>query len=152
MSVLNIRAILPKLNKICQETLHSAVALCSSRLNDYIEIDHWLAALAERSDCDFARIVRHYDINSARMSRELTASLDRLRRGRDSRPGWSLSLEQLLREAWILASLEYGAPQIRTGFLLAALLTDRDLSQRFATAPRNWPAFPGNRWSRSCAP
>src|SRR5689334_13065975 len=145
MSAINIRSILPKLNKVCQETLHSAVALCSSRLNDYIEVEHWLAALAERTDIDFARVVRHYDLNPGRVSRELTAALDRLRRGRDSRPGWSLSLEQLLRESWALASLEYAAPHIRSGFLLAALVTDRDLSQRLRDCSPELARLPGEQ-------
>src|SRR5262249_17745040 len=59
----------------------------------------------------------------SRVVRELTRSLDSLKTGNARPPSLSQELVDWVREAWTLASLEYSAGQVRSGHLLAALLT-----------------------------
>ena len=59
---------------------------------------------------------------------ELTLYLDKLRRGSEAKPGWAIGIEDGIREAWVLTSLEYNWGKIRSGTLLTALLNDRAMS------------------------
>jgi type VI secretion system protein VasG len=130
VAAVNLRALFSKLNMTLQQTLSGAVGLCRSRRNDYVEIEHWLAKLLEVGNTDLTRLFRHYDVDVAVVGKQLTTALDKLRRGSDAKPGWALAIEDGIREAWILSTLEYNTFLIRSGFLLTAILTDRNLSQK----------------------
>ena len=125
MAPLNLKALVGKLNATCRRTLEAAAGLCLSRTNYNVELEHWLLKLLEPSDTDLPRVLQHYEIDKAKVSRELTRSLDQLKTGNARAPELSADLLDLMREAWVLASLEYQASRIRSGYLLAALLADR---------------------------
>jgi type VI secretion system protein VasG len=133
MAVTNLKALVGKLNPTCQRGLEGAAGLCLSRSNYNVEIEHWLVKLLEPANTDLTRILRHYDIDVSRLNRELTRTLDQLKTGNARAPELSIEILDLMREAWNLASLEYGAGRIRSGYLLVALLTDRTLSNRART-------------------
>src|SRR5262249_56752820 len=99
--------------------------LSSSKYN--VEVEHLLLKLLETTDTDLTRIFRHYEVNPARVNRELTRALDQLKTGNARAPELSPKVIDLMREAWTLTSLEYNASRIRSGYLLAALLTDPSL-------------------------
>jgi type VI secretion system protein VasG len=148
MANINVKALAGKLNPICRRTLEGAAGMCLSRSNYNVEIEHWLVKLLESSDTDLTRIFRHYDIDAGRVSRELTRSLDQLRTGNSRAPELSLELISLMREAWVLTSLEFNASQIRSGFLLTALLTDRSLSLRAQDSSRELAKIQADRLQR----
>jgi type VI secretion system protein VasG len=131
MAQVSSRSLLEKLNPLCEQTFRSAVELCVGRTNRSVEVEHWLFRLLEPADSDLVRIFRQYDVNLGRVQKELTAALDALPRGSSRRDAQlSPELFDVMREAWVLASLEYRAGSIRSGHLLTALLTDRSLSLR----------------------
>src|SRR5262249_6009740 len=90
--------------------------------------------LIEPADGDLPRILKHYEIDLSRLSRELTRSLDQLRTGNARPPELSPEIVDLMREAWVLASLDHGAHRIRSGHLLTALLSDRNLAPRIRSS------------------
>jgi type VI secretion system protein VasG len=126
----NPKSLVTKLNPLCGRALEGSAGLCLSRSNYNVEIEHWLLKLLEPADTDLRRILKHYDVDPARLNRELTRTLDGLKTGNARAPGLSLEILDLMREAWTLATLEYGAYQIRSGFLLVALLTEQALAGR----------------------
>ena len=128
MAAISLKSLFNKLNTLCQQALSEAVAHCKRRRNDYVEIEHWLLALAENPDADLRKIFEQYDLDPRRVTADLTAHLDKLRRGSDAKPGWSAGIEDAIREAWVLTSLEYNWGKIRSGALLAAVLSDRAMS------------------------
>src|SRR5438270_174478 len=128
MAAVNRKALVGKLNPLCHRALDAAVGLCVQRTNRTVELEHWLFKLLEADDSDFLRILKHYDLDPARVTKELTRSLDGLHTGNDRKPDLSPDLFDAMREAWALTSLEYNAPRIRSGFLLVALVTDRYLA------------------------
>jgi type VI secretion system protein VasG len=131
MSSVNLKALVAKLNTTCKQALENAAGLCVSRTNYSIELEHCLLKLHETPQTDFARIFRHYDIDASRVNRELTKALDQLQRGK-AREGLTFSPDvvEWLREAWVLTSLEFGAQRIRSGYLLAALMAERNLAAK----------------------
>jgi len=126
---LNLKSLIGKLNETSRSALESAAGLCLSRTNYDVDIEHYLLKLIEAHDTDVARILRHSEVNLARLTKDITVALDRLKTGNARRPALSPRLTRLIEIAWMLTSIEHGAQRIRTGHLLLALLTDLDLSR-----------------------
>jgi len=129
---LNREGLVAKLNATCREGLEEAARLCFSRTHYEVDLEHYLLKLTEASDSDVAAIYRHFEIDASRVSRDLTRAMDRMRSGNSRNPAISPRITRLLSEAWSLGSVEYNASQIRSAFLLAALLSSDTLSH-FAT-------------------
>src|SRR6202008_3079558 len=107
----------------------NAAGLCLGRTHYHVDVEHLLVKLFDISDGDAGRIARHYGVDSARLARDLTRALDRLKTGNDRTPALSPRILRWLREAWVLASLEFGASQLRSGHLLATFVGDDDLAR-----------------------
>jgi type VI secretion system protein VasG len=144
VAVTNLKTLVSKLNPICRRALEGAAGLCLSRTNYNVEVEHWLVKLLEATDSDLPRILKHYQVEPARLVRELTRALDGLKTGNARAPELSLDLLEWMREAWTLASLEYNAGQIRSSHLLTALLGDRNLSARAKQASTELNKIPAN--------
>src|SRR5262245_5088373 len=127
----NLKSLIGRLNPTCHSALEGAAGLCLSRTNYDVEPEHFLLKLIERADTDLGAIFRRFEINQSRITKDLTTALDRLKTGNARTPGLSPRLPQWIEEAWLLASIDFGAAQIRSGHLLVALLTNEDLG-RFA--------------------
>src|SRR3954463_7326365 len=86
MAILNLKTLVGKLNPVCRRTLEAAAGLCLSRTNYNVELEHWLVKLLEPNDTDLPRVLRHYEADKSKVSRELTRSLDQLRTGNARAP------------------------------------------------------------------
>ena len=135
----NLRSLIEKLNDTTRSTLEAAAGLCLSRTHYDIEIEHYLLKLLDSSNSDFAAIAKHFEINKSHLAAELTRSVDKLKSGNARTPALSPTVRQMLTEAWILGSIDFGADRIRSGFTVLALATHeelarlmRDVSKEFA--------------------
>jgi len=125
----NLKSIVAKLNDTMRGTLDGAAGLCVARTHYDVEIEHFLTKLLDASGSDFAGIVQHFGVDKARLAGELARSLDRLKTGNARTPAFSPSLYRMLREAWTIGSLEFGAGQVRSGAAILALVADDELSR-----------------------
>ena len=125
----NLKALIGRLNDPCRSALEGAAGLCLSRTNYDVEIEHLLLKLMEAADSDLARILRQYEIDPSRLSKDITRALDRLKTGNSRTPALSPRIPQLVEDAWLLASVDFGASKIRSGHLVLALLANEDLSR-----------------------
>jgi len=128
MSV-SLKSLIGKLNDTCRGALEAAAGLCLTRTHYDVDIEHLLLKLCEAQDTDFQRLLRHYEIDQARLSRDLTRALDRLKTGNARTPTLSPRIPRLISEAWTIASIDFGASQIRSGHLLLALLENEELAR-----------------------
>jgi type VI secretion system protein VasG len=134
VATVNPKTLLGKLNAPSRRALEAAAGLCLSRTHFNVEIEHWLLKLLEMPDGDLPLILKHYGIDAGRVTRELSKSLDGLKTGNARVPAFSPEIFDLMREAWTLASLEYGSAQLRSGHLLTAAITDRSLAARLSNS------------------
>jgi len=132
----NLRSLVGKLNDTCRRALESAAGLCLSRTNYTVEVEHWLQKLLEMPDTDLAKILRQFEVDQARIEAALTRAIDGFKTGNARPPALSPLLVDLIRDAWIYASVEYGEPAIRSGHLLLAILTNTKVSQLFLSSVR----------------
>lgn len=101
-----------------------------------------LIGLLDRTDTDIAAILRRWEIDPARVLTDINRSLDRMKTGNARAPSLSPDIVEMVKYAWLLASVEHGASRVRSGHLLWALLADetlalraREVSARFAAIP-----------------
>ena len=126
------------LNPTCLNALQAAAGLCLSRTNPSVEVEHWLVKLIEVSDGDLKRIFHHFEVDPPRLLADLTRVLDRFRTGNQRTPTLSLRIDQLIRHAWVLSSILYQTPKVRSGVLLLALLDDEELRRLAPMRRASW--------------
>ncbi len=126
---ISLKAIVSKLNDTTRKALEDAAGLCLARTHYNVEVEHFLVKLLDMPDCDFPRILKQFGVDKARLAAELGRSLDKLKTGNARTPSFSPSLFRMLTEAWSIASLEYGAGQVRSGFAVQALVSDDELAR-----------------------
>jgi type VI secretion system protein VasG len=125
----NLKSLIGRLDDTCRNALEAAAGLCLSRTNYDVDIEHYLLKLCEPQETDLARILHHYEVELSNLEADLARALDQLKTGNTRTPSLSPRLIRLLEAAWMLASIEYGAPKVRSGHLLLALVTDDDLAR-----------------------
>ena len=80
------KALIAKVNPLCLKALEGAIGMCVSNTNAHVEIEHWLLKLLEPANSDLTKIFKHCDVDTARVTREVQKSLEKLRRGHDRSP------------------------------------------------------------------
>ena len=127
MATLNLKSLVGKLNKVCQQSLEAAAGLCLSRTNYNVELEHWLTKLVEATNTDIENIARHFEVNLSRVTTDLNKAMDRFKTGNGRPPALSQNIVEVSKEAWLMASIDYGAPVTRSGHILLAMLADEGL-------------------------
>ncbi len=134
----NLKSLVGRLNDTCRSALEGAAGLCLSRTNYDVEIEHILAKLLEQEDTDLHKICRHYEVNIDRLSKDISVALDRLKTGNSRTPGLSDRLPQWFQNAWLLASVDFGAARVRSGHLVLALLSNEGTARLARDASREF--------------
>lgn len=132
MISIDLKSLVGKLNEPCRTALEGAAGLCLSRTHYNVEIEHWLVKLLEISDSDIQAILEKYEVNPGRLMQQLNAELDRIKTGNTRAPALSPNIVELSKNAWMLASIEYGQPVATSGHILASLLLDENLRRNLA--------------------
>jgi type VI secretion system protein VasG len=123
----NLKSLFAKLNDTSRTATESAAALCLSEHHYDVEVEHLLLQLLDSNDNDLPAILRHYDVVPERLQAQLVTALGTFKKGNTRTPALSPHLTRMIEQAWVLASIEFGQAQIRTGHLLQALLDDDEL-------------------------
>ncbi|MGI8468499.1 MAG: type VI secretion system ATPase TssH [Pyrinomonadaceae bacterium] len=125
----NLKSLIGRLNDTTRAALEGAAGLCLSRTNYDVEIEHILAKLLEAQETDFEKILRHYECNVDRVTKDVQTALERLKTGNTRTPGLSDRLPRWFQDAWLLASVDFGAARVRSGHLILALLDNESLAR-----------------------
>jgi len=125
----NLKALIGKLDDATRKSLEAAAGLCVSRTHYDIEIEHYLLKALDATDNDLAAILKHFGVDRSRLTKEIERSLDLLKTGNARSPAFSPTVVKMLSEAWTVASIDFNAGEIRTGFTLLALLGNDELAR-----------------------
>jgi len=114
--------LLRRLNPCCAQALSAAATLCQSRAHAQISIEHWLLKLLGQGESDLTLIARRYEWDMNALWSGLLDHLDGLPRSVHTKPQLGDKLQQLIKNAWLRASLDDNNEQLRSVHLLRALL------------------------------
>lgn len=127
--------LLRQLNPYCAQALAGAATLCQTRAHAEITVEHWLLKLLEQGEGDITVIARRYEWDMDSLWQGVLAHLDTLPRTVQGKPQLSAALQQLIKSAWLDASLQENADAVRSVHLLSALINSPSL----LTAEAGWP-------------
>ncbi|HWL10317.1 MAG TPA: type VI secretion system ATPase TssH [Planctomicrobium sp.] len=133
----DLKQLISKLNDTCKRTLEGAAGLCLSRTNYNVEIEHWLLKLLEVSNLDLEHILKAFDIEPSRFAAELTRGVDGFKTGNSRSPALSPNLVDLMRDAWLFASVDFASHEVRSGHLLYAILAQDSLRRSLSNAVKS---------------
>ena len=122
MTEINRSALFGKLNSLAYKAIEGATVFCKLRGNPYVELVHWIQQILQTPDSDMHRIVRHFEVDSSRLAKDMTEALDRLPRGATSISDLSTHVENAVERGWVYATLMFGDTRVRTGHLMVGML------------------------------
>jgi len=131
----NSTRLLRRLNPYCAQALSAAASLCQNRAHAQITIEHWLLKLLGQGNGDLTVIARRYEWNMETLWYGLLGHIDQLPRSVQSKPQLSEPLQQLIKNAWLRASLDDNNDSLRSVHLLSALMETPSLLECEAAWP-----------------
>jgi type VI secretion system protein VasG len=138
MSEINRTALFGKLNSVAYKAIEGATVFCKLRGNPYVELVHWIQQILQTPDSDLHRIVRHFELDSSRLAKDITDALDRLPRGATSISDLSSHVENAVERGWVYATLMFGEAQVRTGHLMVGILKTPSLRNALVAISRHF--------------
>lgn len=129
----NLRSLIGKLNGTCRKAMESAAGLCLSQTHYEVEIEHFLLKLLDIPDTDFHKILRYFEINESRLASDFTRAMEGFKTGNARTPALSPRIPHMIEAAWLIASVDFQAPAVRSGHIILALLADTEMA-RMVTA------------------
>ena len=132
MADISRTALFGKLTPLAYQAIESATTFCRMRGNPYVELVHWFHQLLQHNDSDLQRIVRHFELDPARLARDFTRTLDGLPRGATSVTDLSSHVEDAVERGWVWGTLKFGEHRVRSGHLVVGLLKTKGLRAALA--------------------
>ncbi|MFH1216400.1 MAG: type VI secretion system ATPase TssH [Pseudomonadota bacterium] len=123
MSGSTLKTLIGKLNTACRKSMESAAGLCLSHTHYDVELEHFLIKLLDIQDTDFQKILRYFEINESHLIGDLTRTIEEFKTGNARTPALSPRIPKMIKDAWLVASLDFQSPSIRSGHILISLLS-----------------------------
>ena len=136
MITIDLKSLVGKLNEPTRIALEGAAGLCLSRTHYNVEIEHWLLKLLEIPGSDIAAVLTKFEIDAGKLVRDLNKELDQVKSGNTRAPALSPTVVDVAKNAWLLASIDYGQTVATSAHLLTAIMLDDGL-RRSAEAVSN---------------
>ncbi len=129
MIQVNLKNLIERLNPTCKKSLEAAAGLCLSRTNYNVEVEHWLAKLLEDGQSDLSLCLKAFDVDLSQLQRDVTRAIDRFKTGNAKSPALSPDVVEWVREAYVVAGIDYSSAGVTSGHLLCALLGHEPLAR-----------------------
>lgn len=125
----NLKTLISKLNTACRKSLESAAGLCLSHTHYDVELEHFFIKLLDIQDTDLHKILRYFEINDSHLVGDLTRTIEEFKTGNSRTPALSPRIPKMIREAWLVASVDFQVNAVRSGHILLALLGNDDMAR-----------------------
>jgi type VI secretion system protein VasG len=151
MSEISRTALFGKLNSLAYKAIEGATVFCKLRGNPYVELVHWMQQILQTPDSDLHRIVRHFELDSSRLAKDVTDALDRLPRGATSISDLSPHVENAVERGWVYATLMFSDSRVRTGHLAIGMLKTPSLRNALIAISRQFEKLSADRLTEDFA-
>ena len=118
----NLKSLVDKMTPVMRESLEGAAGICLAHTHYNVELEHWLLKILDSGHTDFIALLERHDVNPAELARQLAHTIARFKTGSSRPAALSPAIVDAAKNAWLIASVDYGHPLISSGHLLAALL------------------------------
>ncbi|WP_375320052.1 type VI secretion system ATPase TssH [Aliivibrio logei] len=104
---IELQSLVKRLTPDMKASLESAAGECVQRNHFSIELEHWFVQLLQQPMMGWKKAVEQAGMASESVLEQLNNYLATLPRGNDSAPSLSPQLVELLKDAWMIASLNH---------------------------------------------
>lgn len=151
MSEISRTALFGKLNPLLYKGVEGAAVFCKLRGNPYVELVHWLHQLLQNNDSDLHRIIRHYQLDAAKLAADMVRALDRLPSGATAISDLSDHLQNAVERGWVYATLMYNQSQVRGATLLLGILKTPSLRTVLYAMSKEFQAIEPDKFANELA-
>ena len=125
MSNIDLNRLIRTLEPALRVGLETAASLAARDRHAHVDVAHWILSLLDVSEV--SSLFEELSVSSAALRTELDSAIAELPRGDGAALVLSQNLLALMREAWLVASLQCGRNSITLADLLTALIDDQSL-------------------------
>ena len=111
-----------KLNPVCLKAFSEAAQAAKRRGNPYVELVHFITALADTERSDMAILLESAGVDRHRFDGDVLRATDALPHGAGSVEEFSDHIFRAIQEAWNFGSLEFGDDTVRSAYVLLGAL------------------------------
>ncbi|WP_224240856.1 type VI secretion system ATPase TssH [Hyalangium gracile] len=112
------KTLVRRLTSSATRMLEGAVSRANTARCYEIIPEHMLRAMLDDEASESSLILRHFQVDRAKVIARIEDTLRGLRTGNADKPKFSADLFQWFEDAWVVSSLEYGALRLRSGALM----------------------------------
>jgi len=155
MTEISRSALFGRLDSTALKAIETATGFCKMRGNPYVELVHWLHILLQDATNDVGAIRTAFQIDDARLAKDVIAALDAMPRGATSISDFSPQIEEAIEKGWLYASLMFSAGRVRTGHLIYGMLKTPTLKNALQSISLEWRKIQvdklGDDFAKICA-
>ncbi|WP_299002085.1 type VI secretion system ATPase TssH [uncultured Shewanella sp.] len=118
MVKLELSELISKLTPELKQDLESAAGDCLSRQHFTVTVEHWLFQQLKRGCSIWIEVLESVSMEPFPLLNELEAALSAMPKGNDSPPSISSELVELIKDAWLIASINQTSSKITTYHLI----------------------------------
>ncbi|WP_299490748.1 type VI secretion system ATPase TssH [uncultured Shewanella sp.] len=112
MIKLELSELISKLTPELKQDLESAAGDCLSRQHFTVTVEHWLFQQLKRGSSIWIEVLESVSIEPFLLINELEMALSTMAKGNDSPPSISSELVELIKDAWLIASINQMSSKI----------------------------------------
>ncbi|RTZ14500.1 type VI secretion system ATPase TssH [Vibrio aquaticus] len=122
MTQVTLTNLVAKLSPELKQALEVSAGAAMNQGVASIEVEHWLLQLISQQDTHLSNLIQSQNLSQDNIVNELSSKISRLPKGNEGQPTLSQALTELVKDAWMLASVNYGHGEIISLHLIHALL------------------------------
>ncbi|EEX92267.1 putative protein disaggregation chaperone [Vibrio orientalis CIP 102891 = ATCC 33934] len=122
MTQVTLTNLVAKLSSELKQALEVSAGAAMNQGVASIEVEHWLLQLISQQDANLNSLIQSQNLAQETLVNELSSKIARLPKGNEGQPTLSHGLTELVKDAWMLASVNYGHGEIISLHLVQALL------------------------------
>ncbi|MEZ9233518.1 type VI secretion system ATPase TssH [Vibrio amylolyticus] len=122
MTQVTLTNLVGKLSTPLKQALETSAGAAMNQGVPAIEIEHWLLQLLSQKDSNLTNLFDSQKLPQEELVKELTMKITLLTKGSEGQPTLSHALTELVKDAWMIASVNYGHGEIVSLHLIQALL------------------------------
>ncbi|KMK65250.1 type VI secretion system ATPase TssH [Puniceibacterium sp. IMCC21224] len=111
-----------KLNPVCLKAFSAAAQAAKRRGNPYVELVHFITALADTDGSDLALLMQAVGVDRHKFDGDVLRATDALPHGAGSVEEFSDHIFRAIQEGWNLGSFDYGDDSVRSAYVVLAAL------------------------------
>ncbi|MCG9626258.1 type VI secretion system ATPase TssH [Vibrio mediterranei] len=122
MTQVTLTNLVAKLSPDLKQALEVSAGTAMNQGVPSIETEHWLLQLISQQDTNLSNLIQSQNLSQDSIVNELSGKIARLPKGNVGQPTLSHGLTELVKDAWMIASVNYDHSEVISLHLIQALI------------------------------